>query len=294
MSSHVTVKSHCLLTLSSANSNSSHAAFWLAYYTLRDTQALYHVREALKPAMAASGEIDLDKLCASPYISALYAETLRLRSSSIIMRRVVRADLRFGRWLIPKGSIVGLTGWTTHFDESLWNTGSRTDPHPLTEFWPQRFLAYSNSHQTGPAKSRRWSTAKLPVPVVESCIPPRVADVNGPQAPSEPSATDEQISQSSFLKYPRSPPAMLTPPPSQPIFTTEGLHGIFLPYGGGQNTCPGRHFAKQEILLTVAALTSYFDIELLGAETKESYRFFGTGVLGPKGKTRFRLRRRQV
>ena len=201
------------------------------------------------------------------------------------MRKANRADLRFGRWLIPKGSIVGFTGWTTHFDESLWNTGTQQDPHPLTEFWPDRFLAYPDGRQTGPARLRTQKTSN---------IGQHSSDVNGFTGHSEVSATDEQIPQSSIHGDSNSANNSLLSSPSQPIYTTEGLHGIFVPYGGGQNTCPGRHFAKQEILLTVAALTSYFDIELLGAETTESYRFFGTGVLGPKGRTPFRLRRRQL
>ena len=33
--------------------------------------------------------------------------------------------------------------------------------------------------------------------------------------------------------------------------------------GGGPGMCPGRHFAKQEVLLTVAALLTSFDIDFV-------------------------------
>lgn len=33
--------------------------------------------------------------------------------------------------------------------------------------------------------------------------------------------------------------------------------------GGGTSICPGRHFAKQEIMLTLAMIVSRFDIEVL-------------------------------
>ncbi|KAK4442863.1 putative cytochrome P450 E-class, group IV [Podospora aff. communis PSN243] len=38
----------------------------------------------------------------------------------------------------------------------------------------------------------------------------------------------------------------------------------FFPYGGGVSICPGRFFAKQEIMLTVALLVSRFDIDFVG------------------------------
>jgi cytochrome P450 len=67
-------------------------------------------------------------------------------------------------------------------------------------------------------------------------------------------------------------------------FSTSGLEGTWIPFGGGAYTCPGRYFAKQEMLLTAALLLGNFDIELLGESPKPDWRFFGTGVLGVNGK----------
>lgn len=39
--------------------------------------------------------------------------------------------------------------------------------------------------------------------------------------------------------------------------------------GGGISICPGRHFAKNEIMLTVAALASKFDWEFVGWVNKD-------------------------
>ena len=77
-------------------------------------------------------------------------------------------------------------------------------------------------------------------------------------------------------------------------FSTDGLGGSFIPYGGGQNMCPGRMFAKQEILFTLAKLLLVFDIEIQGPEPKMSFKAFGTGILGPERKTPFKIRRRHV
>ncbi len=38
---------------------------------------------------------------------------------------------------------------------------------------------------------------------------------------------------------------------------------LLFPYGGGTTICPGRFFAKQEILLTIGLLVSKFDIEFV-------------------------------
>lgn len=39
--------------------------------------------------------------------------------------------------------------------------------------------------------------------------------------------------------------------------------------GGGVSICPGRFFAKQEMMLTIALLVSRFDIEFVGWLNKE-------------------------
>ncbi len=58
--------------------------------------------------------------------------------------------------------------------------------------------------------------------------------------------------------------------------------------------CPGRTFAKHEMLGSFAMLSSNFDIELLtsGQEIKPDMSFFSIGTMPPKGKIPFRIRRR--
>ncbi|KAL3471727.1 cytochrome P450 [Aspergillus californicus] len=46
-------------------------------------------------------------------------------------------------------------------------------------------------------------------------------------------------------------------------FTMAGRTSSFFPFGGGPSICPGRVFAKQEILMTIAALVTRFEIELV-------------------------------
>ncbi|KAH7322480.1 cytochrome P450 [Stachybotrys elegans] len=53
--------------------------------------------------------------------------------------------------------------------------------------------------------------------------------------------------------------------PSKPLeFTMKGRQNSFFPYGGGHVICPGRFFAKQEMILTIALLVTKFEIKMDG------------------------------
>lgn len=85
--------------------------------------------------------------------------------------------------------------------------------------------------------------------------------------------------------------------PGQEVFSLEGLSGCWLPYGRGQRMCPGRHFAKNEILGTFAFLFTQFELELR-LSPEESAKIipdmarFPVGALPPVGKVPFMIRRR--
>jgi len=76
--------------------------------------------------------------------------------------------------------------------------------------------------------------------------------------------------------------------------------------GGGISMCPGRHFAKQEILATLAIMVTTFDMEMvewvqvtLDGKSKSSDRpardnlkYCGAAALPPDRDMRVRWRRR--
>lgn len=71
------------------------------------------------------------------------------------------------------------------------------------------------------------------------------------------------------------------------------MSGSFIPFGGGVYTCPGRHFAKREVLLTCAVLVALVDIELdRESDLEMDWSTCGFGTLKPKGAVPFRMRRR--
>lgn len=248
-----------------ANANSAHTVFWLVYETLRSTTATLGVRDAIRFAQAQESKsssrihFDFDSFCSSPLVQSLYAETLRLRSSVLVMRNLNRKDLVLDDWIVPRGTVAGVSTYDAHQSENVWNTGSEENPHPLTEFWAERFLVYPDDGNSGPLKPKLLQPQHRTTPSRSS----------SPVKPAAGAASDKA-----------------------PYFSIDVLSGIWIPYGGGQNKCPGRHFAKQEILLTMATLFSYFDIELIGPAPIVDWSSYGTGVLAPKGSVRFRIRKR--
>ncbi|KAI1179675.1 cytochrome P450 [Nemania sp. FL0916] len=81
-----------------------------------------------------------------------------------------------------------------------------------------------------------------------------------------------------------------------PTYTTKGLEGSWIPYGGGPRQCPGRHFAKRQILFTISLMVNLFDCEILGKgrDVQEDFTLngYGSGVSHPAGKVPMRIRRR--
>jgi len=79
-----------------------------------------------------------------------------------------------------------------------------------------------------------------------------------------------------------------------PRFSLEGLATAWIPYSGGVRICPGRHFAKHEIISTSALLLSAYEIELTnpGEKIESNKEYYGFGTMPPKQKIKCRIRRR--
>ncbi|KAF2878580.1 cytochrome P450 [Massariosphaeria phaeospora] len=82
------------------------------------------------------------------------------------------------------------------------------------------------------------------------------------------------------------------PPGVKFKFSLSGRQGQWLPFGLGEHMCPGRHFAKQEMILSASILLALFDVELRAPPPANDFARYGFGTLGPKGKLPFRVRRR--
>jgi cytochrome P450 len=76
-------------------------------------------------------------------------------------------------------------------------------------------------------------------------------------------------------------------------FSTDHLNGIWVPYGGGALMCPGRHFAKQEMMGSVTVFSHYYELEVLsGRAPTMDDKFYGMGAQQPAEKTPVRIRRK--
>lgn len=84
------------------------------------------------------------------------------------------------------------------------------------------------------------------------------------------------------------------PPRDAARFSLHGLEGCWLPFGGGQRMCPGRHFAKNEILGTFALLFTRYDLQLIDSNqakvVKPDHRRVLLVGLPPSSKVSVRLR----
>lgn len=176
----------------------------------------------------------------------------------MIPRVVAGADFQLGEWSIPKGSIVGLPTQSGAMNKDVWNVGTEDDPHPIETFWEERFLIYPDDPRSGPLRK------------------PEGLFLSKDQKPEDYSLTPKKSS-------------------TEPVFSLKGLKAVYTPFGNGPGMCPGRHFAKQKVICTLAVLALHYDIEIQapeGWEPRMDTSYFLTGTLPPKDKVAFRIRRR--
>ncbi len=93
------------------------------------------------------------------------------------------------------------------------------------------------------------------------------------------------------------------PKTGEDFFTTAGTAGKLFPFGGGKPICPGRVFAKQEILASVAMLLLTFDFEFVDyvddrGNSRKTFpglrqSFGGSGVTAMEGDMKVRIKRRK-
>ena len=248
----------------STNSNTIPALLWCLIEAVRDPYLLSHLRSEISSTICSGTSADLhfdySQLGRQPLLQSVYAEVLRLRLSLFSLRSVQGADFQLGDYTLRQDQTIMISSYTSHIDPNVWNTGTNDDPHPIDEFWAERFLVQPNDPGSGPLKKA------VPTPQEHAPLTSVKDDVNIGVQPAE-----------------------------GPRFSTKGFSGIFIPYGGGSRLCPGRHFAKQEILLGLAYFLTAYDFQLnvpKGWKAEPDLTVVGTGTLPPKDKIPFSVRKR--
>lgn len=77
-------------------------------------------------------------------------------------------------------------------------------------------------------------------------------------------------------------------------FINSGLANSYMPFGVGDRACPGRFFARREMIAFCALIVDRFEIDILSTEKefKISPAFYGFGTQRPHNNIAFRIRHR--
>ena len=200
-------------------------------------------------------KLDTGMLSSKPLLQSIYAETLRLRIALIVGRTPEYENFHLEGWIFPPQEMIAISSRAGAMNPEIWNAGTRENPHPLDTFWADRFLIYPDDPTSGPLRKERFD--------LEDC--------------KSGCPKSDRVSKGT------------------PVFSTDGLAGAWIPYGGGQRMCPGRHFAKQEMIATFAIFMTNYDIELTVSwddPPASDMDFFPFGGLPPTKAIPFRMRRR--
>jgi cytochrome P450 len=253
-----------------ANANVIPATGWALLNVLLDRdlteRALAEMRECYNKE---TGAFDVPALCSRPLLNGIYLESLRYSVATTSARNPVTPDFELlGGWKVPRDALMLSISWFGARDRDFWNTGrvlpNGKPEHPVDSFWAERFLEYPDDPVSGPVRKPDEAIYRS----------------SASQKPAQQRKTPQDDKRAKIVNH------------------TAALQGYFFPYGGGPRICPGRHFAKQEMMAAVAVILRGFEIELTDPvstrNAKPDLSSFPTGATTPDRKIPVRIRRRQV
>lgn len=149
------------LTTSSINSNAIPCTGWILFEILKHPGLLQRLRDEITPSIqkneSGKTSIDIPSLLANcPLLTSLYLETIRLRTSSTVTRRLTQ-DLEIDGYLLKKNNHLMASSWIpTH--ASIWDVPG----HPTNEFWPERFIEMPKMKPENPDEKSVYEVAMRP------------------------------------------------------------------------------------------------------------------------------------
>ncbi|KAF4981746.1 hypothetical protein FZEAL_2548 [Fusarium zealandicum] len=244
------------------NANAIPAAMWMLLECLLNHDIKARVMSEMEPSfIEGSLSFEIDKLCSGPLLTSIYCETLRVRAAAPVGRASLVPNLHLGKWRLKQGVAMLSMSWIAGRDASFWNTG-RVLPDGAEEHPLDSFWAerFLQYHDDPTSGPIRKHDAKT----------------STPDKSTTRTFEDDRTAR----------------------VVTEGTQGHWYPYGGGKKMCPGRFFAKQEMMAGVAVMLRAFDIELLdpdaAAKVGPNMDYFPFGTIPPNGKVAARIRRRKL
>lgn len=92
----------------------------------------------------------IEEVMGLPLLQSVYAEVLRLRVDVQTVFRSNHGDFNINEWRFPEKSLLLVPTRPAHRDTDYWNT--RDGKYPLDRFWADRFLAFPDDAESGPAR----------------------------------------------------------------------------------------------------------------------------------------------
>lgn len=202
---------------------------------INDPSLLEVIRQEVSEACCFNPEtgdlsIDNNKIVALPILQSVYTECMRLHVSYMANRKVLLPTTLDGYHLGP-GSLIQTDTEMAHLNEEVWGT----ENHPASSFWAYRHLKEVEVTNSDGSSIKQ----------VQFCMKGRPSD---------------------FFPY-----GMYFAPiyELKALLPCSSLITMSSYKGGGHLVCPGRHFAKQEIMIAIAVVVSMFDIEPVGWTTMD-------------------------
>ncbi|KAK1826202.1 cholesterol 7-alpha-monooxygenase [Podospora conica] len=205
------------------------------------------------------GEFDVPALCGRPLLTSIYHEALRYSVGVTPARDILVEEVEVGGWRFRRGETLMCNTWFGGRDEGFWNVG--------------RVVGGRAEHPV----DEFWAERFLEYPDDPASGPVRKKDESVYRGAGGKAKTVEDDRTAKVV--------------------TAGTAGHFFPYGGGTKICPGRFFAKQEMVAAIAVLMREFEVELLDVEgsrkTRPDMKYFPAGSLPPDRAVPVRMRRRR-
>ncbi|KJZ69546.1 hypothetical protein HIM_11059 [Hirsutella minnesotensis 3608] len=130
-----------------ANGNTAPSMFWFILEVLKDPGLFAKALADIDPCVSENGSININALGERPFLQSMYAEMLRLRTSSLLSRIVEYRDITIGGHRIPRGEYILMPNDAVHFSTQAWENAGRPLKIPLREFDAERFLVASDKGQ---------------------------------------------------------------------------------------------------------------------------------------------------